>query len=277
LTITKHLIESYRAVQRFIRNGFLCDGRERLISVPHPLAIVLIALLALIWGEERAKAEVLELQYEGFTVWLDCDRRGAIEFHYVARKDTGSFPRQAKFTKDPDVPDRCQQTSTRSYQSTITVPDLKYDLGHQVPANHFDGSSKAIAQTNFMTNILPQRASMNRGAWKRTEDIIECLRDTVDLEVWGGPVWGNNTADDIFVTTHGVVTPDAFWKIVKRSDNGENIAWLINNGEAPANALDQFISTVSEIERLTGFSFSVMDKTAKAPQSWPIPRSCNHG
>ena len=102
-------------------------------------------------------------------------------------------------------------------------------MGHQVPANHFDGSQTAISQTNFITNILPQTSSMNQGAWKRTEDIIECLRDKVILEVWGGPIWGDNPADDFFVTTHGVTTPDAFWKVVIRTDNREAIAWIIDN------------------------------------------------
>ncbi|HIG39559.1 MAG TPA: hypothetical protein EYQ14_03340, partial [Gammaproteobacteria bacterium] len=40
----------------------------------------------------------------------------------------------------------------------------RYDRGHLVPANHLDYSKKAIKQSNYMTNILPQAANMNRGA-----------------------------------------------------------------------------------------------------------------
>ncbi|CAK0752970.1 hypothetical protein CCP3SC5AM1_1940006 [Gammaproteobacteria bacterium] len=33
---------------------------------------------------------------------------------------------------------------------------------------------------------------MNRGAWLMTEEIIECYRDISNLEVIGGPIWGND-------------------------------------------------------------------------------------
>lgn len=63
-----------------------------------------------------------------------------------------------------------------------------------------------------MTNILPQVAQMNRGAWLLTEEIVE-FRDIDELLVIGGVIWGNNPADDYFILSHGVKTPDAFWKV----------------------------------------------------------------
>ncbi|MDD2863959.1 MAG: DNA/RNA non-specific endonuclease, partial [Methylococcales bacterium] len=90
------------------------------------------------------------------------------------------------------------------------------DREHLVPANHLDYSANAIKATNNMTNILPQAANMNRGAWLQTEKIIECYRDIDELLVICGVIWGNNPADDYFVQSHGVKTPDAFWKVVMR-------------------------------------------------------------
>jgi len=91
-----------------------------------------------------------------------------------------------------------------------------YDRGHQVPANHLDDFQTAIKQTNFMTNILPQTSQMNRGAWKATEEIVECYRDIDELLVLGGTIWGNNPSIDFFLQSHGVATPDAFWKVIVR-------------------------------------------------------------
>jgi endonuclease G len=50
-----------------------------------------------------------------------------------------------------------------------------------------------------MTNILPQAANMNRGAWLQTEEIVECYRDIDELLIIGGVIWGNNPKDDYFV------------------------------------------------------------------------------
>jgi len=116
-----------------------------------------------------ASSRILKLNYDGFTLWLDCNRRGAVKFRYNAQRDAGSFKRNSRFFLDPNVPSECQQTSTKAYGSG-------YDRGHLVPANHLDYSASAIKAANTMTNILPQASTMNREAWELTEEIIECYR-----------------------------------------------------------------------------------------------------
>jgi endonuclease G len=167
---------------------------------------------------------ILKLDYEGFTVWVDCEKRGAVKFRYNAQHDTGSAKRSDSFYLDPNVPSECQQTTAKAYGNN-------YDRGHQVPANHLDSSEVAIKQSNFMTNVLPQAANMNRGAWLLTEEIIECYRDIDELLVIGGVIWGNNPADDYFVQSHGVKTPDAYWKVVIRGTGQDEraIAWIVPN------------------------------------------------
>lgn len=218
---------------------------------------------------------LLRLDYEGFTVWLDCAERAPVKFRYNAQRDIGDAKRYKKFLLDPDVPGNCQQTSTKSYGNG-------YDRGHQVPANHLDFSEKAIMQSNYMTNILPQTSQMNRGAWLLTEEIIECYRDIEELLVLGGVVWGNDTENDLFVQSHGVRTPDAFWKVVIRgSSSGEKvIAWIVpNSKDATKKNLDQYLTTVEEIEKVTGEKLPVADfnRTAKPKNSWIIPMGCNKG
>jgi endonuclease G len=129
-------------------------------------------------------AEVLRLDYEGFTIWLDCDRRGAVKFRYNAQRDQGNVKRPKRFALDPNAPKRCQQVSTASY----APPTERYDRGHLVPANHLDNSPTAIRQSNYMTNILPQAAEMNKGAWQLTEEIVECYRN---IDESPGPRWGD--------------------------------------------------------------------------------------
>lgn len=221
------------------------------------------------------QGKVLQLDYDGFTVWLDCAKRGPIKFRYTAQHDTGNFKRAQDFFFDPSVPAECQQKSTKAYGHG-------YDRGHQVPANHLDSSATAIKQTNFMTNILPQTSQMNRGAWELTEEIIECYRDIDELLVLGGVIWGSNPNDDFFLDSHGVETPDAFWKVVVRGTGQDErvIAWLVPNTiEATRKNLDKYLVTVDEIERLTGETIPVADyaKHDKPSSSWLVPRGCNKG
>ena len=223
---------------------------------------------------ELAPGRILEVHYEGFTVWLDCARHGAFRFEYLATKDAGSEPRSPTFVIDPDVPAECQQTSASAYSTSAG----NYDRGHQVPANHLDASPIAIRQSNFMTNILPQAAAMNRGAWLATEEIIECYRDIKDLHVTGGTIWGFNPHDDYFLASHGVPTPDYFWKVVIATDDA--IAWIVPNTEhAKKNMLDQYIVPIATIERLLGEDFDVPAplKTKHPTHSWTLPQGCDKG
>jgi endonuclease G len=223
----------------------------------------------------KVSDNILKLDYSGFTVWLDCSKRGAIRYQYVAQHDAGNLKRYDKFSLDPKVPKECQQYSSKAY-------GLKYDRGHQVPANHMDYSGLAIKQTNYMTNILPQAANMNRGAWLQTEKITECYRDIAELLVIGGVIWGNNESDDYFVQSHGVKTPDAYWKVIIRGTGQaeQAIAWIVPNSQnATAKRLDQYLVSVEDIEKVTGGKIPVADyaKHDKLNASWTIPVGCDEG
>jgi endonuclease G len=233
-----------------------------------------LAGLLFVSSVQLALAEVLELAYGGFTVWLDCERRGAVRFRYNAQRDGGNVPRQPRFTLDAQVPKRCQQTSTASYKHARA----RYDRGHLVPANHLDASPLAITQSNAMTNIVPQAATMNRGAWRRTEEIVECYRDIDELLVIGEVLWGQNPVDDHFVRSHGIATPDAFWKLVVRGMD-RVIAWIIPNvPEATYKRLDQYLVSVEELERQTGERFPEVPaflRGDKPEVSWIVPIGCD--
>ena len=104
-----------------------------------------------------------------------------MKFLYNAQHDTGNFKPLKSFHVDPNVSSSCQQLSAKTYKQK----GQRYDRGHLVPANHLDYSKVTIRQSNFMTNILPQAANMNRGAWLLTEEITECYRDIDELLIIG--------------------------------------------------------------------------------------------
>ena len=225
-------------------------------------------IIAITFPSIAAAQNIIPIPYEGFTVWVDCDRQGPVLFHYIAEADSGNFERHDGYKTDPNVDPSCQSLRNASFQSTLGLSDTPYDVGHMVPANHFDGSELAIKQTNFWTNLLPQTSSMNRGAWLHTEKITECLREETPIEVWGGPIWGSNFDDNQFIDTHGIATPAAFWKILIRTDNRDAIAWVIPNASAPQSSVDDWLQSPALIEILTGREFDVADKNFVPETSW---------
>jgi endonuclease G len=74
-----------------------------------------------------------------------------------------------------------------------------------------------------------------------TEEIIECYRDIDELLVIGGVLWGNEPSDGYFLDSHGIATPDAYWKVIIRGD-GRSIGWRIpNRPEATRSNVDQYL------------------------------------
>ena len=224
-----------------------------------------------------------QANYQGFTVWLDCKEHAAFKIRYNASHDTGDYPREDNFRLDPTVPYECQPSSTATF-STKTLPNAPvYHRGHLVAANHLDYSEQAIRESFFMTNILPMTLQLNLGAWSATEKITECYRDRAELLVLGGAVWGNTKklkANDYFVGSHNIRTPDWFWKVIIKGD-GQTIAWWMPNDiKAVSGNLDKYLVTPSQIQVKAKVKLPEVPKVwknKKPKTSWPIPDGCQPG
>jgi endonuclease G len=226
-----------------------------------------------------AEDSVYRVDHEGFTVWLDCIEHGALRFRYNAQRDTGVFPREDDYWFDPEAPPECQPFNTDTFRREEGATPT-YDRSHLVPANHLDYSELALRQSNYMTNIVPMTAALNRGAWLATEEIIECLRDVDELLVVGGVLWGNDATNDYFVMSHGIRTPDFYWKVIIRGD-GRTIAWLMpNSADATRAELDKFIITPAKLQRRIKAKIPEVPKDwlKKKPRtSWKKPPGCDPG
>ena len=221
-------------------------------------AAFLSLLTGIVWAGER------RVKYEGYSLWLDCDKRSAVRFEYTIGRDTGDEKRKGykKYRLDPSLGD-CQQLSTKSYWKES---NQTYQRGHLVAFNHLDYSPESAADANYMANILPQHKTLNQGAWKATEEITECFREFGTLRVVGGAIWDDDTR---MLEVHGVDIPDYFWKVIIRDD--ESIAWIMpNDSTATSKALDNFIVSLQEIHQRTGYAFPErLERSQSAqPDSW---------
>ncbi len=219
----------------------------------------------------------LSLDYGGFKLLYDCDLKSAIRFEYKLGTDAGNFIRPATFNLDPHLPKNCsQQLSTNSYASVVTG----WDRGHLVASNHMDYDAAYLLSANYMTNIVPQLSSFNQGLWKETENIIECYRDLAPIQVIGGVIY-SDASNDFFVLSHGIKSPDYFWKTlitIDSSNQTATISWLFPNQSAITN-LNSYIVSIEELERRVGSDLVGLDlasaiKKQKPSKSWEQPKNC---
>lgn len=221
----------------------------------------------------------ITLLREGFTLTYDCAKRTALRYEYRLTADMGNVKRPKGFELDPDLPDGCAgQLSAKGYGA---VPG--WDRGHLVPSNQMDHSELAIRQAHYMSNIVPQAARFNQGIWVQTEEVSECYRDLAPVQVHGGVVYGD-TENDFFLESHGIRTPDAFWKTVLTTGadgQAQAISWYIPN-QAKLEPLDRYIRSIAELEALLGADSIAIEasdevKAQKPARTWPRPPNCDLG
>ncbi|WP_027859752.1 DNA/RNA non-specific endonuclease [Marinobacterium jannaschii] len=199
-----------------------------------------------------AAAQSMTLDYSAggglYMIQMDCERHAANFFVVRVTADRGNHPRLNRFFKDSKA-SWCQQKSTASYKSKHSVAaGVKYHRGHLIAANTVDNSPERVANSFFMTNVLPMTVQLNTGAWKRAEQMVECLRENEPVTVMGGPLWGGPHKNDYFVKSHGIETPSYFWRVTLT--NRYAIGWIMPNSvEAKARMLPQYRVDLEEISK----------------------------
>jgi endonuclease G len=126
----------------------------------------------------------------------------------------------------------------------------RYDRGHQAPLASFAGTP-FWRSTNIYSNITPQSADLNQGAWVALE---EAVRDLAwarrEIYVLTGPLYEREMpALGNAGEPHAV--PSAYWKLVM--DGAGNSAGFIFDQATPRG--DDFcdhIADLAEIERRSG-------------------------
>lgn len=135
---------------------------------------------------------------------------------------------------------------------------LKIDRGHQAPLAAFKGT-KYWDETNYLSNITPQKSELNQGSWKRLEEKERGLANASNIiYVMTGPLYEKDIlslpcADE----PHRV--PSSYWKIIilpGKSINSLQVAAFVFNQDTPRDdKVIDHISTINEIEKRSGLDF----------------------
>ena len=94
--------------------------------------------------------------------------------------------------------------------------------------------------------------------------------------VVGGVVY-SDSANDYFLISHGIPTPEYFWKVILSADKA--IAWYIPNRSDLAS-LDSYLVSITELEAKLGVAMVGIDapeslKASRAPTTWALPAGCS--
>lgn len=136
-----------------------------------------------------------------------------------------------------------------------------YDRGHLArnKDNTAWGEDNAL-MGDLMSNIVPQRASLNRGVWLTLEDehrSIVSRREAKIDSIWiiAGSVYPEGSFDE--VVGNGIGVPSAIFKIVAWHDADgrfQAMGFLFPQSER-SGKVERYLVPISSIEDLTGLDF----------------------
>ena len=169
-----------------------------------------------------------------------------VAWRLTAEHVNGDCPRDNTYYEDEDV----------SYPKA-TNEDYKgsgWSKGHMCPAGDNKWDSEAMRESNLLTNVCPQHASLNSGVWNVIErDCRKWAKRYGELYIVCGPVLLNKEHETIGINK--IVVPEAFFKVILRlKPEPTAIGFVIRNNEGKKKK-DQYINTVDDVERITGIDF----------------------
>ena len=173
----------------------------------------------------------------------------------------GCVKRSNKFAADRSLPQENQSTPYDYVGSG-------YDRGHMANDSHQSWNTQVEEDSFLMSNMVPQLAGLNRGAWKLLETSTGAWTVSTQhtLQVYAGPIY--NVVTDKKIGKDQVDVPFAFYKIVIDTKTGTTLAFLFPHKENQGNDLSGMQVTVTTIEAASGVSFGVPaghNKTLKEP------------
>lgn len=210
--------------------------------------------------------EVQILINQGYVVGFCPQRNQPLWSAYrVAHADQDvDFDRPHVYYADERL-DKAHRLSSKTFGR---IDGVQYHVGHMVPNEVINRQFGRLAQleTFFMSNMSPQRGSLNTGVWLQLENKIRNIEDTSDKDhVWAiaGPVFDG--APEIITRDGGIevpipvayyyVTVDPFRYPWDRESNVDVACFLIPQDAASGTPLNDFITPLADIETATKLKF----------------------
>jgi endonuclease G len=131
-----------------------------------------------------------------------------------------------------------------------------FSRGHLVPAQDMAWSDAAIRSTFVLSNAVPQDQAVNAGKWRQLEEAVRKIAAHSDaVYVFSGPIFAKPEVE--YVGSGRVAVPTHLFKVVLAiaGDRKTMLAAILPNATIDGALLDDFLTSVREVERQTGLDF----------------------
>lgn len=154
--------------------------------------------------------------------------------------------RNHKFVPDPKIPNFTVVSKDYTHSG--------FDRGHLVPAADMAFSAATMNESFYLSNIVPQNPSNNKGVWKKLEELARswALEDSV-LWIVNVPVFDSAY---ISISPKNIAVPTYLCKLIlaRKGKEFKGIAFFIKNAIGDSN-LKLYVKTIDEVEKITGIDF----------------------
>ena len=135
---------------------------------------------------------------------------------------------------------------------------LKVDRGHQAPLASFKGTN-CWQETNYLSNITPQKSELNQGPWERVEDKERTLAESDTVYSITGTLY-EREMPKLPRTKKPHEIPSGYWKIIlivpKDEFSSIKVLAFIFDQETPRNDdILNHLCSVDDIEAKTHLDF----------------------
>lgn len=150
----------------------------------------------------------------------------------------------------------------KGFNPTGTPSDERRDRGHLVPLASFAGTV-FWRDTNILSNITPQKANLNQGAWVDLELAVRELTWRIG-EVWvvTGPLYESPEAG-LQQANEPLTAPSGYWKVIA-DEHGKMTAFIFDQDLPRATAYCDQRQPLTAVE-----ARSALNLFPRAPASWP--------
>ena len=164
---------------------------------------------------------------------------------------TGPAKRKDNFRPDPAVTPNC--SATLADYATV---GRTHDRGHMAPAGNNTQNDQIMSESFFLSNMVPQVANNNRGAWRLLEAAERQWAATpgTDFYIISGGIYDQGHP----VVGNGLGIPTRLYKIIIEKNSRQVQAYLIPNGPInPATDWPKYQTNMATIEQATGMKFNL--------------------
>ncbi|MCT7986473.1 DNA/RNA non-specific endonuclease [Laspinema sp. A4] len=167
-----------------------------------------------------------------------------VAYRLTADSITGDDEQSREWMPDPDLPPH-KTLRPSDYRG---VGALGYDRGHQMPLASARGGDWEL--TNMLSNITPQRADLNRGAWLQLERAErQMARRVGTLYVITGTLY-ERPMPPLPHSSQPHRVPSGYWKVLW--DGARMYAFILDQDVPRDFDYRDGLTSVAEIERRTG-------------------------